>query len=65
MARHHFKLVSPSADLPEVVLIQRLNEVRELCLGLPFTWALPQTWCALYEALDRLEAQRIRTQKGW
>lgn len=70
MVRRHLNLVRsrserPTADLPEVVLVQRLNEVRALFLDLPFTWLLPQTWCALYSALDRLEAQRIRTLKGW
>lgn len=65
MARHHLKLVPSPAGLPEVLLVQRLNEVREICLELPFTWPLPQAWFALYEALDRLEAQRIRTVKGW
>lgn len=54
-----------SVDLPEVLLVQRLNEVRALCLDLPFTWLLPQAWFALFSALDRLEAQRIRTVKGW
>lgn len=68
MTRRHLKLVSarPSpAELPEVLLVQRLNEVRALCLDLPFTWFLPQAWFALFSALDRLEAQRIRTLKGW
>lgn len=70
MARHHLKLVparpkTSPAVLPEVLLVQRLNDVRDLCLDLPFTWLLPQTWFALFSALDRLEAQRIRTLKGW
>lgn len=70
MARHHLKLVpsrpmASRADLPEVLLVQRLNELRALCLDLPFTWLLPQAWFAVFSALDRLEAQRIRTVKGW
>lgn len=70
MSRNHLKLVpsrakAASAEMPEVLLVRRLNEVRALCLELPFTWLLPQAWCALFSALDRLEAQRIRTVKGW
>lgn len=67
MTRRHLELIHalPPAELPEVLLVRRLDEVRTLCLGMPFTWLLPQAWFALYAALDRLEAQRIRTLKGW
>jgi hypothetical protein len=70
MTRHHLKLV-PSGrkasppNLPEVLLLQRLNEVRDLWLALPFSWGFPGAWFALFAAVDRLEAQRIRVLKGW
>lgn len=69
MVHHHLKLgprpKTSTANLPEVLLLHRLNEARALFLDLPFTWFLPQAWFALFSALDRLEAQRIRTLKGW
>jgi hypothetical protein len=69
MTRPYLKLVSsrpgpPPAELPEVLLVRRMDEVRDIVLELPFTWLLPQTWLALYAALDRYEGQRIRTRRG-
>lgn len=62
MIRRHLKLVS--VKLPEVLLVERLNEVRDAWLALLWTWLLPQAWFAFYAALDRLEGQRLRTLKG-
>ena len=63
MRRTHLKLVS-SQPLPEVLLVRRLDEVRDALLSLPCTWYLPGAWFALYGALDRLEGQRLRMQHG-
>lgn len=69
MTRRHFKLVPTlsalPAELPEVILVQRLNEARDAWLALLWTWWLPPAWFAWCAAVDRLEAQRIRTVKGW
>lgn len=64
--QRHLKLVTSGtfrspAELPEVLLVRRLNELRDAWLAMPWTWWLPQAWCILCGALDRYEGQRLRT----
>lgn len=68
MTRHHLKLVPtrprPPPALPEVLLVQRLNDVRDAWFALLWTWWLPQAWFVLCAALERYEGQRLRTLRG-
>lgn len=60
--KRHLRLVS--VKLPEVLLVERLDELRDAWLALLFTWFLPQAWFALVRAIDRYEGQRSRTLRG-
>jgi hypothetical protein len=61
MLRRNLKLVS--SQLPEVLLLKRLDDVRNAWLALLWTWFLPQAWFTWCAALDRYEGQRIRTMR--
>lgn len=62
MMRSRLKVVSVRP--PEVILVQRLDELRDAWLALLFTWFLPQAWFALLKAVDRYEGQRLRTLRA-
>lgn len=58
MMRHNLKLVS--TQLPEVLLVHAMNDVREAWIALVLAWFLPQSWVALWLALNRYEGHRLR-----
>lgn len=62
MRRRNLKVVS--LHPPEVLLVHRLDELRDAWLALLFTWFLPQAWFALLKAVDRYEGQRLRTLRA-
>lgn len=71
MNRSHLTLVPPRpppapppAELPEVLLVRRLDDVRDAWLVLTVAWFVPGSWFALYGALDRYEGQRLRMRRG-
>jgi hypothetical protein len=58
------KLQLVFSQSPEVLFAIRLSEVREAWFALFWFPFLPQSWFALFGALDRLEAERLRIMRG-
>lgn len=61
MTRSQLHLVTSQST--ESLFVHRLTEVRDAWATVAMVPFLPQGWFALYAALDRLEAERLRFLK--